>query len=85
MHICAGDNTSFTGQYHGALMKYAVNDHCAKHRRFPVTTLECILSNNLISSAMASCSGQTFYDPYNLSRDDKEYLMPTNVAEMTSG
>jgi hypothetical protein len=34
---------------------------------------------------MPSRSGQSSYDPYNLSSDDDEYLMPTNVAETTPG
>jgi len=34
---------------------------------------------------MSSRSGQSSYDPYDLSSDDEEYLMPNNVAEMTPG
>jgi len=34
---------------------------------------------------MASRSGQSSYDPYDLSSDDDEYLMATNVAEKTPG
>jgi len=34
---------------------------------------------------MASRSGQSSYDPYNLFNDDDKYLIPTNVAEMTPG
>ena len=33
---------------------------------------------------MASRSGQSAYDPYDLSCDDDEYIMPNNVAETTS-
>jgi hypothetical protein len=32
---------------------------------------------------MASRSGQSSYDPYDLSSDDAEYLMPNNVAKTT--
>jgi hypothetical protein len=32
---------------------------------------------------MAPRSGQSSYDPYDLSSDDDEYLMANNVAEMT--
>jgi hypothetical protein len=32
---------------------------------------------------MASGSGQSSFDPYDLSSDDNAYLMPKNVAEMT--
>ena len=34
---------------------------------------------------MASRSGQSSHDPYDLSSEDDEYLMPTNVAETTPG
>jgi len=34
---------------------------------------------------MASRSGRTSYDPYDLSSNDEQYLMPNNVAEMTPG
>jgi len=34
---------------------------------------------------MASRSGQSSYDPYDLFSDDDEYLMPNNVAETTPG
>jgi hypothetical protein len=34
---------------------------------------------------MASRSVQSSYDPYNLSSDDDEYLLPTNVADTTHG
>jgi hypothetical protein len=34
---------------------------------------------------MTSGSGQSSDDPYDLSSDDDEYLMPRNVAEMTPG
>jgi hypothetical protein len=43
------------------------------------------LYNNLSSLEMASRSGQSSYDPYDLSSDDDEYLIPTNVAEATTG
>jgi len=49
----------------------------------PVTKLENTPNNNFSSSAMASRSGQSSYDPYDLSIDDDEYLLPTNVAETT--
>jgi hypothetical protein len=34
---------------------------------------------------MASRSGQSSYDPYDLASYDNKYLMPTHVAEMTPG
>jgi hypothetical protein len=85
MDINPEDETSYTTQYQEAFLKYVENEYCAKHRRLPVTKLETIPDNNLGSSAMGSRSGQSSYDPYDLSSDDKEYLMPTNVAETTPG
>jgi hypothetical protein len=43
------------------------------------------MNNNLLSSPMACRLGQSSYDPYSLSRNDDEYLMPLNVAKMTPG
>jgi len=34
---------------------------------------------------MASGSGQSSFDPYDLSSDDEEYLMPNNMPSMTPG
>jgi len=51
----------------------------------PVTKPETILDNNVISSAMASRSGQSSYDPYDVSSDDGEDLMPKTVAKTTPG
>jgi len=58
-------------------------NYCAKHRPLPVIKSDNTLNNNLSSFEMASRSGQSSYDPYDLSSNDDEYLMPTNVAEMT--
>jgi len=83
MDINPEDETSCTTQYQEAFLKYVENNYCAKYKRLPVTKPEYILNNNLISSAMASRSGQSSYNPYDLSSNDEEYLMPNNVAEMT--
>jgi len=50
-----------------------------------VNILETILSSNLVASAMASGSYQSWFDSYISSRDDDEFLMPNNVAETTPG
>jgi hypothetical protein len=42
-------------------------------------------SSNHISSATASQSGQSSFDPYDLSSDDEEYLTPNNLAKMLPG
>jgi len=85
MDINPEDETSYSTQYQEAFLKYVENEYCAKHRHLIVTKPESILNNNLVSSAMASRSGQTSYDPYDSSSNDGEYLMPNNVAKMTPG
>jgi len=83
MDINPEDKISCTTQYPEAFLKYVENQYCAKHRRFPVTEPESIPHNNPFSPTMASSSGQTSDDPYDLSSDDEEYLMPKNAAETT--
>jgi len=85
MDINPEDETSYTTQYQQAFLKYVENEYCTKHRRLPVIKPETIPNTNLVSSAVASRSGQSSYDPYDLSRNDEEYLMPNTVAEMTPG
>jgi hypothetical protein len=85
MDINPEDETSYSAKYQQAFLKYVENEYCAKHQRLPVTKLETIPDNNISSTAMASGSGQSSYDPYDLSSNDEEYLMPNNVAEMTPG
>jgi hypothetical protein len=79
------DKTSYTTQYLEAFLKYVENEYCTKHRRLPVIKSDNTLNNNLSSFEMASRSGQSSYNPYDLSSDDDKYLMPTNVAETTPG
>jgi hypothetical protein len=85
MDINPEDETSHTPQYQEAFLKYVENEYCTKHRRLPVNKSDNTLNNNLCSFEMSSRSGQSSYDPYDLSSDDDEYLMPTNVAETTPG
>jgi hypothetical protein len=81
MDINPEDETSNTTQYLEAFLKYVENEYCTKHRRLPVIKSDNTLNNNLSSCEIASRSGQSSYDPYDLSSDDDEYLMPTNVAK----
>jgi hypothetical protein len=85
MDINPEDETSYSTQYQEAFLKYVENEYCAKHRRVPVNTLQSLPSSNHISSATASRSCQSSFDPYDLSSDDEEYLTPNNVAETTPG
>jgi hypothetical protein len=73
MDINPDDETSYTTQYQEAFLKYVENEYCAKHRRFPVIKSDNTLNNNPSSFKMASRSGQSSCDPYDLSSDDDEY------------
>jgi len=85
MDINPDDETSYTTQYQEAFLKYVENEYCARHRLAQVNNLETVLSSNLVPSATASGSYQSSFDPYDLSSDDEEYLMPNNVPETTPG
>jgi hypothetical protein len=85
MDIDPEDKTSYNTQYQEAFLKYVENEYCAKHRRVPIKKLQSLPSSNHISSATASRSCQSSFDPYDLSSDDEEYLTPNNVAETTPG
>jgi len=85
MDINPEDETSYTTQYQEGFLKYVENEYCANHRRLSVTKHEKLQSNDFIHSATPSQSGQSSFDPYDLSSGDEEYLMPENLAEMTPG
>jgi len=70
MDINPEDETSYTTQYQEAFLKYVENEYCAKHRRLLVTKHAKLWSNDVISSATASQSGQSSCDQYGLSSDD---------------
>jgi hypothetical protein len=61
------------------------HEYCGKLKLLPVTKSENTLNDNLSSSAMASRSGHSSYDPYGLSSDEEEYLVANNMAETTPG
>ena len=61
------------------------NEYCTKHLYVPVNKHQSVLSNNLVPSTIPSGSGQSFFDPYDLSSDDGAYLPPANVAESSPG
>jgi len=85
MDIHPEDKTSYTTQYQEAFLKYVENAHCAKHTDLPVIEPKAVLSNNLVSSAMPSRTGESSSDQYDRFSDDKEYFMPKSVAEMMPG
>jgi len=74
------DETSCSTQDWEAFLMWVENEYHARHQRLPIIQPGTVWSNNLFFSAMASISGQSSYDPYDLSSDDKEYLMPRNVC-----
>jgi hypothetical protein len=63
MDINLEDETSYTTQYLVAFLKYVENEYCAKHRHMLVNKLPSLPSSNPISSAMASGSCQSSFDP----------------------
>jgi len=85
MDITPEDETSYSTQYHKAFLKYAENGYCTKPRGLPLTESENIPNNNLSFSALASRSGRSSYNPYDLFSDDEAYLMRNEGAEMTAG
>jgi len=85
ININPQEETSYTTQYEEALLKYVENEYYTKRRCLPVIDSEPVPSNNLFSFVMASRSGQSCYNPSDLSSDNEQYLMPKNVADETPG
>jgi len=85
MDINPEGEASYTIQYQEAFLMYVENEYCSKHRCVPVNKPKSVQTNNLFHCAMASGSGQSSCDLYDLDSDDAEYLMPNDVAEMTPG
>jgi len=83
MDIDPGDGTSYTNQYPEAFLRYVEIEYCAKRQRLPVNVPENVPSSNLIPAAIATRSGRSSFDPYDLSSDDERYSTPNNVAERT--
>jgi len=74
-----------TTKYLEAFLAWVENESCAKQRYLPVIKPESVPSINHFSSAIVSQSGQSGYDPYDLSSDDDGHLMPTSVAKTPPG
>ena len=83
MDINTQDETLYTTQYQEVFLKYVENEYYAKHRRVPVNKHESVTMSNLITSQIIFGSCQSSFDPYDLSSNDGEYVMPNNVAETT--
>jgi hypothetical protein len=85
MDINPEDETSYTTQYQEAFLKNVENENCPNYRSVPVNRPQSIWSNNLVPSTMASGSGHSSFDSYDLGSDDEQFLMPNNVADTTPG
>jgi len=75
--------TMYTTQYQDAFPRFIKNESCTKHRDLLVIKPERIPSNNHFFSVIASWSGQSSHDPYDLSSDDDKCLMRKSAADMT--
>jgi len=77
------NQTSSNTHYQDVFLKYVENEYCAKLRSVPFDKPESVPSNNLVLSLTAPGSGQSSFDPYDLSTDDTEYLIANTEAETT--
>jgi len=84
MDINPEEETSST-QYQEALLRYVENESRAKYWCVPVNKAESVPRNNLVPSVTASGSGQSSFDPSDLSGNNGEYVRPPKVGEMTPG
>jgi len=85
MDIQPENMTSYTTHYQEVSLNYKENEYCAKHRCLPVTKPESVVSNNPLFTVMATRSGKSSYDRYDLSGVDEELTMQGNMAETTPG
>jgi len=79
------DETSYTNQCQEFFLMNVENENCAKHRSVAVNKHESLPRSNLVPSETVSGSCQSSFDPYDLSSDDEEHVMPNNEAETTRG
>jgi hypothetical protein len=73
INIIPGDERFYTTQYMEDFVKHAKNEYCAKLRCLQVIKPEDIPNANVVTSVIASRSGQSCYDPCDLSSDDDKY------------
>jgi hypothetical protein len=59
------------------------NECCAKHRGLLGSKPENIPNTIKFSSPIVSISGEYSFDRFDWFRDEKEYIMPHNMAETT--
>jgi len=83
ININRKDETSHDTQHQDAFLKVVQNENCVKHLRMFIIKPDMVPGNNLFPSAKASGFGQSSFDPYEVSSDDKQYFTPQSMAEMT--
>jgi hypothetical protein len=79
------DDTSYTTPHQEPFPKYVEIEYDMKHVWVLTNKHQSFPGSNYDSSAMASPSCQSPFDPYDLSSDDEEYLIPNNGTEMSPG
>jgi len=84
MDLNPEDKTSYTTQHQEAFLMYVENLDCTKHRWLSIIEYKIIPTNILFPSTIASASGQSSFVPYDWSSNNKEYIKPQNVAEITT-
>jgi len=65
------NETSYSTQHLKVFGKYMENGYCAKYEHFPVIESKCVPGNIHFSCVIGSRCGQSSYDPYDLSSNDK--------------
>jgi hypothetical protein len=85
MDVNPEDEGSFTAQYKVAFLKYVEHDYCSKNHIMPNYILKMPNHNDPFSTSRVSGPGHSYYDPYDWSSDDAEYLTPANMVESTPG
>jgi hypothetical protein len=78
------DEDLYTTQYHKVFLKYLVYEYCGKHQRLSVNKPERDAMKNHFATIFSG-SGQSSFDPSDLSSDGDEYFPPKTVSGMTPG
>jgi hypothetical protein len=85
MDVILEDEGSFTAQYKDTFLKYMKHEYSSKDRITPNFNLQTPNHNDPFSTLPVSGPGHSFYDPYDLSSEDAEYITPANIVESTPG
>jgi len=83
MDINPEAETSDTTQYQVASLDCVENEYCANDLRVLINYPDCVPSNNLFPTAMASGFDQCSFNPCDSRSDDEQYATPNNVLETT--